>query len=76
MGRKKIDKPEKLGFKRNVEMMKCAVCAIDILKKTSNQKYCCKCNGMINRESARASRIKKNEEKQRNIERKNVTRGD
>ena len=64
MGRKKLNKPEKVGFKRNVEKMQCAVCAVDMIKKTSNQKYCPKCNGRINREAARASRVRKNEERE------------
>ena len=61
MGRKKLNKPEKVTFKRNVEMIKCQICAEDILKKTANQKYCCKCNGKVNRENARAMRARKRE---------------
>ncbi len=63
MGRKKLEKPAKTGFKRNVEIFKCIVCGEDTLKKTQNQKYCCKCNGLMNREIQRLNRQKKREER-------------
>lgn len=63
MGRKKLEKPVKVGFKRNVEIFKCSVCGHDTLKKTANQKYCCKCNGLMNREVQRLNREKKRQER-------------
>jgi hypothetical protein len=64
MGRKKLLKPVKVGFKRNVEIFKCSVCGDDTLKKTQNQKYCCKCNGLMNREVQRVQRQKRREAKE------------
>lgn len=56
--RKVIEKKPK-----QVEMMNCEYCEKEIVRKAKNQKYCCVCNGIVNRENARSKRENVKQEK-------------